>query len=110
MTTVFQTIAMLPANLPGLLPLNITIDPNDNGLPGIAQLKTIVGAIMTIGLILSVLALIISAIVWGFGANSSNPHMASQGKLGVIISCVAAVICGASVTLINFFWTVGQSV
>ena len=110
MTTVFQTIPMLPAYLPGLLPLNITIDPNDNGLPGISQLKTIVGAIMTIGLILSVLALIISAIVWGFGANSSNPHMASQGKLGVIISCVAAVICGASVTLINFFWTVGQSV
>jgi hypothetical protein len=36
------------------------------GLPGIAQLRTIVGAVMTIGLILSVLALIISAIIWGW--------------------------------------------
>jgi hypothetical protein len=93
-----------------LISLDIDISPNDSGLPGISQLKTIVGAIMTVGLILSVLALVISAIVWGFGANSSNPHLASQGKLGVIISCVAAIICGASVTLINFFWHVGQSV
>ena len=93
-----------------LMPMDITISPNDSGLPGISQLKTIVGAIMTIGLILSVLALIISAIVWGFGSNSSNPHLTSRGKIGVIVSCVAAVICGASVTLINFFWNVGQAV
>jgi len=93
-----------------MLPMDIDISPNDSGLPGIAQLKTIVGAIMTVGLILSVLALIISAIIWGFGSNSSNPHLASRGKLGVIVSCAAAVICGASVTLINFFWHVGQTV
>ncbi|MDR3359376.1 MAG: DUF6112 family protein [Bifidobacteriaceae bacterium] len=92
------------------LPTDIDIDPNDSGLPGIAQLKTIVGAVMTVGLILSVLALIVSAIVWGFGSNSSNPHLASRGKLGVIVSCAAAVICGASVTLVNFFWGVGQAV
>ena len=59
---------------------------------------------------LLVLALLISAVVWGFGANSANPHLASRGKLGVLVSCGAAVICGASVTLINFFWNVGQSV
>jgi hypothetical protein len=106
-TTAMGVPPMFP---PGLLLLDVDISPNDSGLPGISQLKTIVGAIMTIGLILSVLALVISAIVWGFGANSSNPHLASQGKLGVIISCVAAIICGASVTLINFFWNLGQSV
>lgn len=98
------------ATLPAVLPMDINIDPNDTGLPGISQLRTIVGAVMTIGLILSVLALIISAIVWGFGANSSNPHLAGRGKIGVLVSCGAAVICGASVTLINFFWDVGQQV
>ena len=44
------------------------------------------------------------------GANSSNPHLASRGKIGVLVSCGAAAICGASVTLINFFWNVGQQV
>jgi hypothetical protein len=88
----------------------IDIDPNGTGLPGIEQLRVIVGAVMTIGLILSVLALIIAAIVWGFGANSSNPHLASRGKVGVTVACGAAIICGAAVTLVNFFWGVGQTV
>lgn len=102
--------APVPAVLPGALPADISISPNSNGLPGIAALRTVVGASMTIGLILSVLALIVSAVVWGFGSNSSNPHLAGRGKLGVLVSCGAAVICGAAVTLINFFWNVGQSV
>ncbi len=88
----------------------IDIDPNTDGLPGIEQLRVIVGAAMTVGLILAVLALIISAVVWGYGANSSNPHLAGRGKIGVLVSCGAAIICGASVTLVNFFWNVGQSV
>lgn len=105
----FQLITII-ATIPASLPMDIDITPNNSGLPGIAQLRIIVGAMMTIGLILSVLALIISAIVWGFGSNSSNPHLASRGKLGVLVSCGAAVICGASVTLINFFWNLGQQV
>ena len=88
----------------------IDIDPNSSGFLGIEQLRTIVGAVMTVGLILSVLALIVSAIIWAYGSNSSNPHLAGRGKIGVLISCGAAVVCGASVTLINFFWGVGQSV
>lgn len=105
-STLFDSQAILASTLP----MDIDITPNDSGLPGIAQLRNIVGAVMTIGLILSVLALIISAIVWGFGANSSNPHLASRGKVGVLVSCGAAVLCGAAVTLINFFWGVGQQV
>src|SRR5690606_3775000 len=88
----------------------IDIDPNSSGLPGIEQLRIIVGAVMTVGLILSVLALIVSAIIWAYGSNSSNPRLAGRGKIGVLISCGAAVVCGASVTLINFFWGVGQAV
>lgn len=93
-----------------LLPLDININPNSDGLPGIQQLKGIVGASMTVGLILAVLALIISAIVWALGANSSNPHLAGRGKLGVLVAVGAAIVCGASVTLVNFFWNVGQQV
>ena len=84
--------------------------PDFNGLGGIGDLRAVVGALLTFVLIVAVLMLIVSAIVWGFGANSSNPHLASRGKIGVLVSCGAAVICGASVTLINFFWNVGQSV
>lgn len=101
---------MSPRSFPALIPLDIEIDPNSDGLPGIAQLRSIVGATMTVGLILAVLALIVSAIVWSLGANSSNPHLAGRGKIGVLIALGAAVICGASVALVNFFWNVGQAV
>lgn len=103
-------LAARVADVPAALPADINITPNSDGLPGIAALRTIVGAVMTGGLILSVLALIVAAIVWGFGANSSNPHLASRGKTGVLVSCGAAVVCGAAVTLVNFFWNVGQTV
>jgi hypothetical protein len=88
----------------------VQIAPNQTGLPGIASLRTIVGGAMTMGLVLSVLALIVSAVVWGLGSNSANPHLAGRGKTGVLASCAAAVLCGASVSLVNFFWTVGQAV
>jgi hypothetical protein len=48
--------------------------------------------------------------VWALGANSSNPHLAGRGKVGVLVGLGAAIITGASVTLVNFFWNVGQSV
>lgn len=34
------------AQLATLVPMNIDISPNDSGLPGISQLRTIVGAVM----------------------------------------------------------------
>lgn len=88
----------------------IDINPNDSGLPGVEALKDIVGAVMTFGLILSALGIIISAVVWGIGANSSNPALSGRGKIGVLICCGAAILTGASVTLINFFWDVGQKI
>ena len=103
----------VPTLLPAVaqhLPVNISIDPNSSGLPGISQLRTIVGAAMTVGLILAVLALVLSAVVWAMGSNSSNPHLAGRGKLGVVIALGAAIVTGASVALVNFFWNVGQAV
>jgi hypothetical protein len=98
----------LPTSI--LLPLDISISPNSNGLPGIEELRRIVGASMTVGLILAVLALIVAAVVWALGSNTSNPHLAGRGKLGVLVALGAAIACGASVTLVNFFWNVGQRV
>ena len=110
MLSVLSSVSSVIRVAVAAMPQDINVPPNSTGLPGIEQLRTIVGAVMTIGLILSVLALIVAAVVWGFGANSSNPNLASRGKLGVLVSCGAAIICGAAVTLVNFFWNVGQSV
>ena len=88
----------------------MNVFPDFDGLGGIGDLRAVIGALLTFVLIVAVLMLIVSAIVWAYGANSSNPHLSGRGKLGVLISCGAAVICGAAVTLVNFFWDVGQAV
>lgn len=100
---------MTPTNLHAIA-RDVNIEPNSSGLPGIGQLSSIVGASMTVGLILAVLAVIISAIVWALGSNSSNPHLAGRGKVGVLVGLGAAIVTGASVALVNFFWNVGQAV
>jgi hypothetical protein len=109
MISVLPVTQLVAAAIPAAAgPINV--NPNDNGLPGIAALRTIVGAVMTVGLILSVLALIVAAVVWAFGSHSANPHLATRGKTGVLIACGAAIITGAAVACINFFWNVGQGI
>lgn len=105
MLAVLDTLTTVAA----VLPANIDISPNGPGLlPGISAVRTVLGAVMTIGLTFSVLALIVSAVVRGFESNASNPHLASRGRLGAT-SCGPAIITGASVTLINTIWNVGQT-
>ncbi len=110
LTSVMTNVAGILRYSPAGVLADININPNDNGLPGIAALRTIVGAVMTVGLILSVLALIVAAVVWAFGSHSANPHLATRGKTGVLIACGAAVITGGAVAFINFFWNVGQGI
>lgn len=101
---------LIAAGIATRVPGTIDIRPNTNGLPGIPQLREIVGAIMSIGLILAVVALIIAAVIWAFGANSSNPHLAGRGKTGILVAAAAGVVCGAAVALVNFGWDLGQQI
>ncbi|MFW5473135.1 DUF6112 family protein [Knoellia sp. CPCC 206450] len=86
------------------------IDPNTSGLPGIAALEKIVGALLTYGLIAAVAGIAISAIAWALGSHSSNPHVAGRGKTGVLVSLAAAMLIGASNTLVSFFQNAGSAV
>lgn len=109
-TQVAERATMVAASITTRQSPDIDIQPNTDGLPGIDQLKDIVGAIMSIGLILAVVALIVAAVVWAFGANSSNPSLAGRGKTGILVAAVAGVVCGAAVALVNFGWDLGQEI
>lgn len=86
------------------------IQPNTTGLPGIAALEKIVGAMLTIGLVAAVAGIAISAIMWAVGSHSSNPHVSGRGKTGVLISVAAAMMIGAANTLVAFFSSAGAAV
>ncbi|NCD17818.1 MAG: hypothetical protein EOL91_11025, partial [Actinobacteria bacterium] len=69
---VLPAFLLTPFDDPGII-------ANGSGLPGLAQLRQIVGALLTFGLVACVAALVIAAVVWGFGSNSGNPHLAGRG-------------------------------
>lgn len=88
----------------------IDIGPNTTGLPGIAALENIVGALLTIALIASLAGLAISAAAWAVGNHSSNPNLVHRGKSGVLVACAAAALAGGAVSIINFFSAAGGRV
>ena len=87
----------------------VNITPNSTGLPGVSALTTMVGALLTIGVIASVAGLAISGITWAVGNHSSNPSITGRGKTGVLVSLGAAILIGGAMVLVNFFFNAGQS-
>ena len=85
----------------------VNIQPNRTGLPGITSLETIVGALLTFGLVAAVAGIAISAIAWAIGSHSGNPHVAGKGKSGVLVALGAAFLIGGATFLVNFFNTQG---
>jgi hypothetical protein len=51
---------------------------------------------------------IIGAVMWAFGHYSQNYQQAYNGRKGVLVSGVAAILIGAAPMMINFFLHLGQ--
>jgi len=82
---------------------DVNIQPNRTDLPGIASLESIVGALLTFGLVAAVAGIAISSIAWAIGSHSGNPHVAGKGKSGVLVALAAAFLIGGATFLVNFF-------
>lgn len=82
--------------------------PDFDGLGGIGDLKQVIGALLTIVLIVAVLMVIVSAICWAFGASHGNPALASKGKVGVLVGVGAAALAGAGVAWVNWLIALGN--
>jgi hypothetical protein len=82
--------------------------PDYDGLCGIGDLKQVIGALLTIVLIVAVLMVIVSAICWAFGASHGNPALASKGRVGVLVGIGAAALAGAGVAWVNWLIALGN--
>jgi hypothetical protein len=87
----------------------VTLDPDVSQLPGGQVLQNITNGIGGWSIVLSLVALIVSAAVWALGSNSQNYQYTVVGKRGVVVSGLAAMLIGASPAIINFFFRAGQA-
>ena len=93
-------LLLLPAADPG-------ITPNDSGLPGLAVLRQIVGALLTWGLVACVAGLVISVITWAVARQQGNYGYASGAKTGVLVSAGGALLIGGANAIVAFFSAMG---
>lgn len=83
--------------------------PDFDAVGGRSTLIGIVGALLTVTLIVAVLMLIISAIVWAVSSSTGNITASTRGRVGVFVSIGAAALAGAGVAWLNFLLRVGTT-
>lgn len=86
------------------------ISANQNGLPGLAVVKQIVGALLTWGLVACVAGLVVSVITWAVANRQGNYGYASAGKTGVLVAAGGALLIGGSNAIIAFFSGLGAHI
>jgi steroid 5-alpha reductase family enzyme len=86
----------------------MNVFPNFDGLTGIGDLKSVIGAALTIVLVIAVLMLIVSAIIWAIATGTGNTSVATKARAGVLVALCAAVLAGAGVAWINWLIQLGE--
>jgi hypothetical protein len=90
------------------LPLRATdVGPNFGAVGGAGDLRVIVGALLTYGLIIAVLILVISATTWAIASGSGSWHAAQKAKLGCFVALGGATLTGAALAWANWLLDIG---
>ena len=87
------------------------IDPaqGSGALPGADFLRQLASGLGSWALIAAVVGIFVGAVIWAFGSYSQNYQQAYNGRKGVLVSGLAALLIGAGPYLINFFYSQGQA-
>jgi len=99
----------MPAPLPTLIPTPVKLSPAANGLPGSNVVQALANGLDSWALIAAMVGVVIGAVIWAFGHYSQNYQQAYNGRKGVIVSGLAAVLMGAAPQIINILFSQGQT-
>ncbi len=86
----------------------MNVFPNFDGLSGIGDLKTVIGAALTIVLVIAVLMIIVSASIWAIASSTGNTNVATKARAGVLVALGAAALSGTGVAWINWLINLGE--
>jgi len=93
-------------NLPDLLLLT---SPDFGAVGGSSELRRIVGALLTYGLITAVLMVVICAATWAISSSSGSWHTASKAKVGLLVAIGGAALTGGALAWANWLLDVGAT-
>jgi hypothetical protein len=89
------------------LPIGTDVGPNFGAVGGAGDLRSIVGALLTYGLITAVLMLVISATTWAVASNSGSWHTAQKAKMGCFVALGGAALTGGALAWAGWLLGIG---
>lgn len=92
--------------LPALLPL---VGPDFGAVSGSNQLRTIVGALLTYGLVIAVLMGVLCSAAWAIGSTQGSWQTASKAKAGLLVALGGAAFTGGALAWANWLLDVGAT-
>lgn len=84
-----------------------SVGPDFGAVSAAGDLRAIVGALLTYGLIVAVLMLVVSATTWAIASSSGGWHTAQKAKLGCLVAIGGAALTGAALTWANWLLDIG---
>ena len=90
-----------------LVLLAASVGPDFGAVDGSSELRRIVGALLTYGLLVAVLMLIVCATGWAIGSANGSWQTASRAKTGLFVALCGAVLTGGALAWANWLLDVG---
>jgi MFS family permease len=88
-------------------PNPVTMSPNPSALPATNLIQSLANGLDSWALIAAMVGVVIGAVLWAFGNYSQNYQQAYNGRKGVIVSALAALLMGAAPKVINVLFHLG---
>ncbi len=86
------------------------VGPDFGAVSASSELARIIGALLTITLIVAVGALVICAVTWALTASAGHWHTAMRARTGVWVALGAAALAGAALAWANYLLDVGAGI
>lgn len=88
----------------------VSLDPNASDLPGSQVLNKLTDGLGGWALIAALAGIVIGAVMWALGHYSHNYQQAYNGRRGVLVSCLAAILIGGAAPIVNALVSTGNGI
>ena len=93
-------------NIPALLS---AVGPDFGAVGGSGQLRQIVGALLTFGLLTAVLMVVVCAATWAVASSNGGWQAAGKAKTGMLVALGGAVFTGGALVWANWLLDLGAT-
>lgn len=83
------------------------VAPDFGAVAATGELTRVIGALLTITLVVAVGSLVVCAVTWALTASTGHWHTVSRARTGVWVALGAAALAGAALAWTNYLLDVG---